>query len=279
MKDLDLLNFAQFGLRFSLVPSQSGYFTSEDCRIHYESFGSGPPVLLLHGGMGNATNWAHQVEFLVSRGYRAIVMDTRGHGRSSSGTTVFSYRVFAQDVFRLCEFLSLDEPIVVGWSDGACTALELARSHPNLVKGVVFFACNVDPTGTLEFRMTDRIANCVSRHEADFKAMSPGLERFEDLQPKLDPMQKNEPNYSRDDLRRISVPVVVIQGDQDEFIKREHAEYLANSVKNGWFQLLTGLGHFAPIQDPESFNTALVQGLKTIEGTAFRVTPGREGRS
>lgn len=201
MVDPELKNFAERGLRFPFPATQDGYFTSDDCRIHYSVFGSGKPVIMLHGGMGNSTNWANQVGFLVQQGYQAIVMDTRAHGRSSSGTQILSYQLFAQDLSRLVDFLHLEEAIVVGWSDGACTALELARTRPGILKGVLFFACNVDPTGTLEFRMTEKIKNCLTRHERDFKAMTPGLERFEDLQPKLEPMQKNEPNYSIKDTQ------------------------------------------------------------------------------
>jgi pimeloyl-ACP methyl ester carboxylesterase len=241
------------------VPTSEGYVTSDDCRLYFAAFGEGRPVLLLHGGMGNATNWANQIGALTGAGYRVVAMDTRGHGRSSEGKLPFSYRLFARDVGRLIERLGLKDAILAGWSDGACTALEFARTEPSLAAGVVFFACNVDPSGTVEFRMTEAIRNCLARHEADFAAMTPTLGRFEDLQPKLGPMQQNEPNYSREDLRGITVPTAVIQGDRDEFIKLDHARYIAASLPNARFELLEGLGHFAPIQKPARFNEVLLR--------------------
>jgi pimeloyl-ACP methyl ester carboxylesterase len=215
--------------------------------------------------MGNGTNWSSQISCLVESGYQAIVMDTRGHGRSTSGNLKFSYELFAHDVGSLIDELQLEEVNLVGWSDGACTALEVARTRPQMVTGVVFFACNVDPSGTLEFQMTESIQNCLVRHQLDFKAMTPTLERFEDLQPKLEPMQKNEPNYAQDQLKEISTAVVVIQGDHDEFIKREHAKYIAKSLGNGHFKILEGLSHFAPIQDPEKFNGVMLQCIRLFE--------------
>ena len=263
MKDPNLDYFAEFGLRYPVMPNDEGYVTSGDCRIHFSAFGEGRPVLLLHGGMGNGTNWANQIEALMESGHQVVVMDTRAHGRSTNGSRPLSYRLFAQDVGSLIAHLRLREVTLVGWSDGACTALEFARTESSLVAGVVFFACNVNPSGTLEFRMTDAIRNCLTRHRLDFMRMSPTLERFEDLQPKLDPMQKYEPNYSLEDLRRISVPVAVIQGDRDEFIKLDHAKYLAASLKDSRFELLEGLSHFAPIQDPARFNETMLRCIKS----------------
>jgi non-heme chloroperoxidase len=226
---------------------------------------------MLHGGMGNALNWSNQIEALVGAGHLVVLMDTRGHGRSTHGNQVFSYRRFALDVGLLIQHLALPEVILVGWSDGACTALEFARAAPAQVKGVVFFACNVDPSGTLEFRMTDAIQNCLTRHKRDFENLTPALNRFEDLQPALEPMQKNEPNYSPRELAEIDVPVVVVQGERDEFIKLEHAKYIASSLGHGRLQVLEGLGHFAPIQDPDRFNRVILEALCLFKagGSAF----------
>lgn len=266
MHDPELVHFAAFGLRFPFVPGREGYATAHDCRLHFAVFGTGHPVVLLHGGMGNASNWANQIQALVEAGHQAVVLDTRAHGQSTSGTRPLSYRLFAEDVVCLMDHLGLKRATLVGWSDGACTALELARTRPERVSGVVFFACNVDPSGTLEFRMSETIRNCLTRHRLDFENLSPTLERFEDLQPKLDPMQRNEPNYTLEDLRNIFVPVVVLQGTQDEFIKLEHARTLARSLGSARLELLDGLGHFAPIQDPDTFNDAMLRSLEWFTG-------------
>jgi pimeloyl-ACP methyl ester carboxylesterase len=59
-------------------------------------------------------------------------------------------------------------------------------------------------------------------------------------------------------LAEISVPVVIVQSERAEFIKREHAEYLARSVPNAEFVILHGVSHFAPLQRPEQFNAAIL---------------------
>jgi pimeloyl-ACP methyl ester carboxylesterase len=77
-------------------------------------------------------------------------------------------------------------------------------------------------------------------------------------------MQKTQPNYSAQDLAQISVPVAIVQSEHDEFIKREHAEYLATSIPNAEFIYLQGVSHFAPLQRPEEFNRAVLAFLGNV---------------
>lgn len=70
-------------------------------------------------------------------------------------------------------------------------------------------------------------------------------------------MQRTQPNYSTQDLAEISVPVTIAHSEQDEFIKREHAEYLGRSLPKAELVHLPGVSHFAPLQRPELFNNAI----------------------
>jgi len=77
-------------------------------------------------------------------------------------------------------------------------------------------------------------------------------------------MQKTQPNYSREDLSQISVPVAIVHSEHDEFIKQEHAEYLAHNIPNAEFIYLPGVSHFAPLQRPDQFNTAMLTFLSKV---------------
>jgi pimeloyl-ACP methyl ester carboxylesterase len=70
---------------------------------------------------------------------------------------------------------------------------------------------------------------------------------------------QTQPNYSAHDLAKISVPVVIVQSEHEEFIKREHAEYLAQAIPDAEFIVLNTVSHFAPLQRPEQFNTAILE--------------------
>jgi len=152
----------------------------------------------------------------------------------------------------------------VGWSDGACIALILASNSPSRVEGVFFFACNMDASGTKEIEFTPILRRCISRHMKDYKQLSPTPDQFDEFSKAVGLMQKTQPNYSREDLSQISVPVAIVHSEHDEFIKQEHAEYLAHNIPNAEFIYLPGVSHFAPLQRPDQFNTAMLTFLGKV---------------
>ncbi|MCY1303365.1 hypothetical protein D9M70_530670 [compost metagenome] len=77
-------------------------------------------------------------------------------------------------------------------------------------------------------------------------------------------MQKTEPNYTAEELGKIRVPVAIVQSENDEFIKRGHADYLVCSIPGAEFILLPGVSHFAPLQRPDRFNVALTSFLANL---------------
>lgn len=262
--DDDLSRFAAEGAAPLPVPQDQGYIEHEGARIWYATYGSGPAVILLHGGLGHSGNWGYQVPALIRSGYRAVVIDSRGHGRSTRDERPFSYELMASDVAAVMDTLPLERAALVGWSDGACTALVLATQAPTRVTGVFFFACNMDPSGTKEMDFTPILQRCVSRHRQDYTQLSATPDQFEEFSEALGLMQKTQPNYSAQDLAQISVPIAIVQSEHDEFIKREHAEYLARSIPNAEFILLQDVSHFAPLQRPEQFNSTMLAVLHKL---------------
>jgi pimeloyl-ACP methyl ester carboxylesterase len=215
-------------------------------------------VILLHGGLGHGGNWGYQVPALVGSGYRVVLIDSRGHGRSTRDARPYSYELMASDVLSVMDALHLEKACLVGWSDGACTALVLASQTPSRVAGVFFFACNMDPSGVKKFEPGPIVDRCFSRHTKDYAQLSATPDSFKAFVEAVSLMQKTQPNSSARDLAEIVVPVAIVQGEHDEFIKREHAEYLARSIPNAELLMLIGVSHFAPLQRPEQFNAALL---------------------
>ena len=148
--DDDLSRFEADGAAPLPVTQDQGYVEHDGARIWYATYGSGSPVILLHGGLGHSGNWGYQVPALVGNGYRAVLIDSRGHGRSTRDARPYTYELMASDVAAVMDALRIEKAALVGWSDGACTALILASKAPTRVAGVFFFACNMDPSGTKE---------------------------------------------------------------------------------------------------------------------------------
>jgi pimeloyl-ACP methyl ester carboxylesterase len=263
--DDDLSRFEADGAAPLPATQDQGYVEHDGARIWYATYGSGLPVILLHGGLGHSGNWGYQVPALLRRGYRAVLIDSRGHGRSTRDARPYTYERMASDVSAVMAALRLEKVGLVGWSDGACTALILASRAPTRVAGVFFFACNMDPSGAKPItEFTPILRRGMSRHAQDYAELSATPDQFDAFSEAVGLMQKTQPNYSANDLAAISVPVVIVHSEHDEFIKREHAEYLARSIPNSEFVNLHGVSHFAPLQRPEQFNRAMLAFLGKV---------------
>jgi pimeloyl-ACP methyl ester carboxylesterase len=259
--DDDLLRFEAEGPPPLPATAEQGHVETGGARIWHAAYGAGPPVILLHGGMGNAGNWGYQIPALVAAGHRVIVIDSRGHGRSTRDAKPYSYDLLGRDVLAVMDRLGIAKAPIVGWSDGACTGLVLARHFPDRIAGVFYFACNMDDSGTKPFVYTEIIGRCLARHKLDYAALSATPGDFDAFMDAVGQMQRTQPNYTAADLAAIHVPVTIVQAEHDEFIKPEHAAYLAATIPGAKLVLLPGVSHFAPVQRPVQFTAAILDFL------------------
>lgn len=259
--DDDLKSFEAEGAMPLPPTKDQGFLEHDGARIWFATYGTGLPVVLLHGGLGHSGNWGYQVDALVRAGYRAVVIDSRGHGRSTRDGRPYTYELMASDVVAVMDALRIERAGLVGWSDGACVALVLAAKSPERVTGVFFFACNMDPSGVKPFEPSVALDHCFSRHTKDYALLSSTPDDFKEFVEAVGLMQRTQPDFSASDLGEIRVPVAIVQSEHEEFIKREHAEYLARSIPNAEFIFLNGVSHFAPLQRPELFNQAMLRFL------------------
>jgi pimeloyl-ACP methyl ester carboxylesterase len=264
--DDDLRKFEAEGAPPLPVPDEQGYVENQGGRIWYSTCGAGLPVILLHGGLGHSGNWGYQVPVLVQNGYRAVLIDSRGHGRSTRDGRPYAYELMAADVLAVMNRLRLERSALVGWSDGACTSLILARQEPDRVAGVFFFACNMDPSGLkeFEFKPDSALARCFARHTKDYAQLSVTPDQFEAFTAAVGLMQRTQPDWSVRELGELKVPVAVVQSEHEEFIKREHAEYLVQNLPNAELVVLAGVSHFAPLQRPGVFDAAILGFLERL---------------
>ncbi len=263
--DDDLSQFEAHGAApLPVASSDQGHVDHDGARIWYATCGAGTPVILLHGGLGHSGNWGNQVPALVDAGHRVVLIDSRGHGRSTRDSRPYRYELMASDVLAVMDALKLEKAAIVGWSDGACTALILGRLAPARVAGVFFFGCNMDPSGTKPFVATPVIDRCFSRHTQDYAQLSATPDQFDAFVAAVSEMMRTEPNYSASDLADIHVPVAIVQSEHDEFIKPEHAEYLTRHIPGAELIVLPGVSHFAPLQRPTQFNDAVLAFLGKV---------------
>ena len=107
-----------------------------DVYIYSETYGSGPPVLVLHGGLGSIGSMSYQI-MALAKCHLVIAADSRGHGRSSDTDASLSYATMSDDMVKLLDHLHIQKVSVVGWSDGGIFGLDLAIRHPERIEKLV----------------------------------------------------------------------------------------------------------------------------------------------
>ncbi|MCK9800718.1 alpha/beta hydrolase [Pseudomonas sp. MAFF 302030] len=244
-----------------VATAQSGYAQVNGVKLYYTSTGQGSPVVLLHGGLANSDYWGLQVKALAAQ-HRVITLDSRGHGRSSRDARPFGYDLMADDVVAVLDQLKIPKADIVGWSDGAILGLDLAQRHPTRVGKVFAFAANSQTSGVKDNVDKDpTFAAYIERAGKEYAKLSPTPKEYDAFVEQISHMWASQPNWSDADLGKIRTPVLIVDGDRDEAIKRDHTEYLAATIPGAGLLILPNASHFAFLQDPALFNAALLQFL------------------
>ncbi len=245
------------------APEQSGYAPVNDIQMYYATFGQGEPVILLHGGLGNADYWGNQVPALAAH-YRVIVADSRGHGRSTRSAKPYSYRLMASDVLALMDYLKLDQAAIVGWSDGGIIGLDLAMNHPERLTGLFAFGANFNPAGLRDDVAANPTFNrYIEQAGRDYRRLSKTPDEYDAFVEQISAMWSSEPDYAPAELATISVPTMIADGAHDEGIRQEHTKELAALIPGATLLILPDVSHFAMWQNPAEFNQAVLDFLKT----------------
>ena len=230
--------------------------------IYYAEYGAGQPVILLHGGLANSDYWGNLIPALAPH-YRVIVMDSRGHGRSTRDAQPYGYDLMASDVVGLMDYLKIQKADVVGWSDGAIIGLDLAMNHPDRLDRLFAFAANVTLAGLKDgFDKNPTFAAFIERAGEEYKKNSPTPDDYDAFLTQIGGMWASQPNWSAADLDRIRTPVMIADGEHDEAIRRDHTELMAKEVPGAKLLILPGVSHFAMLQNPAEFNAAVLGFLK-----------------
>jgi pimeloyl-ACP methyl ester carboxylesterase len=229
--------------------------------LYYATIGSGPPVVLLHGGLANSDYWGNQVQALAPH-HTVIVVDSRGHGRSTRDARPFGYDLMADDVVGLLDRLGIPKADIVGWSDGAILGLDLAIRHPDRTGKVFAFAANTLTSGVRPgVDKNPTFAQFIQRAGKEYAGLSPTPKGYAAFVAEISKMWATQPNWTAAQLHSIRSPVVVADGDHDEAIKRAHTEYIAAAIPGAGLLILPDTSHFAFLQNPELFNAAMLNFL------------------
>ena len=237
-------------------PDQSGYAPVNGIQMYYAVFGTGDPILLIHGGLGHADIWASQVA-TMSKTHKVIVADSRGHGRSTRTEQPYGYDLMASDYLALLDYLKIDKTALVGWSDGGIIGIDIALHHPERLTRLFAQAANVTTDGVDPGVMTNKtFAAYIDRSGRDYKKMSKTPDQYDAFVAQISHMWESEPAWTKEQLGKITTPTAIVAGDHDEAIKREHTEYMASVIPGAKLIILPNASHFAMLQAPDEYSQA-----------------------
>ena len=120
------------------------FFEHENCSLHYEEYGQGDPLLLIHGLGSSSRDWEYQIPAFAAH-YRVIVVDLRGHGRSDKPRERYSIAGFSRDIEALIEHLGLGPVHLLGLSMGGMVGFHLSLDQPRQFRSLCSF--NISPEG------------------------------------------------------------------------------------------------------------------------------------
>ena len=225
-----------------------------DIELNYREAGEGYPLILLHGNGEDSGHFRHQLDFFSTKGYRVIAIDTRGQGESPRGTAPFTYDQFAKDLEGFMDEHGIFRADILGFSDGAITALLFAITHPERITKLILNGANLDPEGIVE-PIRKKIVSKAEQFEKTKDESPEAMAQYENFE-----LMAKHPSIDPKELSKVECPTLVIVGTND-LIDAAHTELIYRSLPNAELVFVQG-DHFVAYDNPAAFNDAVLKFLK-----------------
>jgi pimeloyl-ACP methyl ester carboxylesterase len=271
---------------------QVGTENGAPVEIHYQDVGSGKPVVLIHGWPLSGRSWEAQVLALVGAGYRVVTYDRRGFGSSSQPWNGYDYDTFAADLDGLVRHLDLKTATLVGFSMGGGEVVRYIGKYGTgrIAKAVLasavppyLYKSQDNPEGGLDEASIGQFQNGVKRDRLAFledftrnffsaagklqvsepqRVYARNIAAFASPKGTLDCIAAFSRTDFRGDLKKVTVPTLVIHGDSDAIVpfevsgKRSH-----EAIKDSQLAVIKGGPHGVNASHAEAFNKSLLEFL------------------
>ncbi|MFT4079546.1 alpha/beta fold hydrolase [Rhodomicrobium sp.] len=268
--------------------------TKDGIEIYYKDWGSGQPIVFSHGWPLSADDWDAQLLFFLGKGFRVIAHDRRGHGRSSQTSEGHDMDHYADDLAALTEHLDLRDAVHVGHSTGGGEVVRYLARHGESRASKAALISAVPPLmvkteanpGGLPKEVFDGFQAQIAANRAQFYHEIPAGPFYGYNRPGAKPLQGVIWNWWRqgmmggskahydgvvafsqtdftEDLKRITVPVLVMHSEDDQIVPYADAGPLsAKLLKNGTLKTYQGFPHGMPTTEAETINADLLAFIK-----------------
>ncbi len=227
------------------------YVTLRGFKMYYESYGSGQPLLLIHGNGGSIKSFENQIPYF-EKYYHVIVADSRAQGKSVDKSDTLSYSMMADDLDSLMNMLHVKNAYVIGWSDGGIDGLLLSIKHPDKVKKLAISGANIIADSTA-FGIGSYKA--LQAEDAVLKKLSFTGQKAKNSY-KLVHLMATKPKIKPEQLQQVKCPTLVIGGDHDAILPK-HTLLIAESIPGAYLWILPNSGHATLVKYKEQFNATV----------------------
>lgn len=225
------------------------FYNIRGINMYCEIYGTGEPLLIIHGNGGSINNFAKQIPYFSGK-YRVIIADSRAQGKTvDNSTDSLSYEMMADDYAALLTALHVDSANVIGWSDGGINALLLAIRHPEKVKKLAVTGANLQPdTSAVDPGIVTMITP-----EWEQLRQSKDTSAAARNRRKLFRLLVEEPHIPLADLHTIKVPALVMAGDHD-VLRVGHTVQIFENIPSAYLWIFPNSGHCTPLVYSDEFN-------------------------
>jgi pimeloyl-ACP methyl ester carboxylesterase len=224
-------------------PTESGYADVNGLKLYYEVYGSGKPIVLLHGSfMTIPLNWSQIIPLFNDR--KVIVAEMQGHGRTKDIDRAMSYEASSDDISGLLKHLKIDSADILGYSMGGGIAFQFAVRHPEQLRRLVILSGtyahdgwwpDVEKSfGTIN---ADMFKGSIIQKQYDSLGNDPA--HFDEFVKKVMSMDLKPYNWSAE-VKKIQAPIFMAIGDADG-VRYEHALELFRAKGGGKMGDMYGL--------------------------------------
>ena len=225
-------------------PDAGAYVEVEGVKLYYEVYGEGEPLLMLHGGVyGYIDEFTPFIPKLAET-HQVICMATRGHGKSEIGEVPFTFEQRAMDAHAVLQHLSIEKALVLGFSDGAYSALKLAALYPDVVSRVIAMGVGDRPKGSQEptvYSEEGLRASSGGFFEGRL-ALMPEPERWGESLQFLNHLY-NEDSLSEETLANITCPVLLMNGEKDQYADIDAFIQAYRYIPNAYLSIIPQCDH------------------------------------
>lgn len=214
--------------------------------MNYIEKGEGKPLIMIHGNEESCVYFKGQFDYFADKGFRCIAPDSRAHGDTPRGTAPLTIRQMTADIMEFMDGLGIDKADFIGFSDGGNIMLIMAMTHPERIGKMIVDGANLSLDGAADW--------AIDWVMGEYNAAAEKADDDPEAKIKMEIMglMVNDPNIDPEDLTKISVPTLVMAGEEDLILK-EHTELIASKIPGAQLAFCEG-DHFCAREHPDAFN-------------------------